>query len=206
MSQDKTPPRINTRFIITTPFKNRRSGKIEKVPLLNMDGHLDIAHQYGLISLTSKIIREWEVKVPAGQDEYKNDKFDITAWIEVKATAIVRSPDGLGTIITDGYCRANDRDRFVKSPEYLLAVAETRAKKRALYQACNITEEMINPGGTAPTREAVDLPIIDDSDESSPEIPSAVKKNRPDITPGLHLPVSHPKTASHDTEDFAFSG
>lgn len=181
-------PVVSERFVIQTKFNNK--GKPTIVPILNADGHIDIAHQIGLISLTSRIIRQWSVEKPAGVDEYENPKTDVTNWVEVEAVAVVKGSKPGETITANGFCCANDRDRFVKSPEYLLAVADTRAKKRALADACNITEAMINPKGKSATRETVDIPLVDN--EEDPAIPQEIRKNIPDIHPPLSKTPTHP--------------
>jgi len=188
-------PVVNQRFVIKTPFKGKM-GKTTYAHILNGDGHIDVAHQVGLISLTTEIIDEWKTEVPAGLDEYNNPKTDVTWWIRVKAIAIVVNPKSpTGTTTTTGYCTANDRDRFIKSPEYLLAVADTRAKKRALADACNITEAMINPDATEATREAEGIPMSRLDDDDEPNIPKEVRKNVPDIRPPLSREISHPGSA-----------
>lgn len=183
MIEGKKPPVIDQRFIIRTPFKNKRTGKTTTVLILNFDGHLDVAHQMGLISLTSKIVDEWKDTIPAGTDEEGNPKVDTTWWVRVQATAVVVGPHGRDITAT-GFSTANDRDSFVKKPEYLLAVAETRAMKRALYNACGITEAMFNPDGKVATRESVDLPLHDDDVDEPTAIPSDVRR-QPDISPPL---------------------
>jgi hypothetical protein len=187
----KRTPTINKKFIIQTPFRNKKTGKTDRVPILNHDGFIDAAHQFGLISLTAEIVRQWEIRTPAGKDEHGNDKEDVTRWIEVKATAVVKG-DEPGTVITaTGFCCAQDRDQFVKKPEYLLQVAETRAKNRALGDACGITDDLYDPEGKGPSREAHDLPPIPQGDEEEPDgIPPEIR--RPDISPPLSRQVTHP--------------
>lgn len=196
------PPVVNQRFVIKTPFRNRSTGKTTYAYILNSDGHIDVAHQMGLVSLTTEIIDQWKEEVPAGVDENNNPRMDVTWWIRVQATAVVanqRSPTGITT--TTAYCTAHDRDRFVKSPEYLLAVAETRAKKRALSDACNITEAMIHPEGKEATREAEGLPIDGGADDE-PKIPGDVRRNIPDITPPLSRDITHASATKGAKEQF----
>lgn len=186
-------PVINPRFVIKTPFRNRKTGKTTYAYILNSDGHIDVAHQMGLVSLTTEIVDEWCNRIPAGLDENNSPRYDETWWVRVKATAVVvnpKSPTGVTTVIA--YNTSNDRDRFVKSPEHLLAVAETRAKKRALSDACNITEALIHPEGTEATREAEGLPITDSSLDDEPNIPGDVRRTLPDIRPPLSREVTHP--------------
>ena len=183
---------VNQRFVIKTPFRNKRTGKTTFAFLLNSDGHIDVAHQMGLVSLTTEIIDEWCERVPAGLDENNQPRFDETWWVRVKATAVVANPASpTGTTTVTAYNTSHDRDKFVKNPEYLLSVAETRAKKRALSDACNITEAMIHPEGTEATREAEGIPITGDDDDE-PRIPASVRKNVPDITPPLSSQKPHP--------------
>jgi len=145
----------------------------------------------GLVSLTTKIVDEWRERIPSGEDEHGNPKFDDTWWVRVQATAVVANPKSPnGTTRVTAYNTTNDRDRFVKSPEHLIAVAETRAKKRALSDACNITEAMIHPDGKEATREAEGLPIVAPGDED-PDIPGDVRR-KADISPPLSRPASHP--------------
>ena len=184
---------VNQRFVIKTPFRNRNTGKTTYAYILNSDGHIDIAHQMGLVSLKTRIVSEWRDRVSAGDDEHGNPKFDDTWWVRVQATAVVvnpKSPSGVTTVTA--YNTSNDRDRFVKSPEHLLAVAETRAKKRALSDACNITEAVIHPEGKEATREAEGLPITIGDAEDEPNIPRDVQRRAPDITPPLTRVSPHP--------------
>jgi hypothetical protein len=181
--------KANPRFVILTSFKNHKTGKAEKVPILNMDGHIDIAHQMGLVSLTADIIDEWKQEIPAGVDEENNPRVEIVWWVRVKATAVVCGEHG--SITATGFSTVSDRDRFVKTPENLLAVAETRAEKRALARACGITEATYDPESKVAHREDVDLPIVHPGDDDEPEIPQEVRK-KPNITPPLSHVVSHP--------------
>jgi hypothetical protein len=183
-------PTVDQRFVIKTPFKERKTGKVTHVSILNFDGHLEFAHQMGLISLTSEIVREWEVMTPAGTNEAGQPIDDITRWVTIKATAVVRGP--FGPITATGYNTSQDRDAFVKKPEYLVAVSETRAMKRALYNACGITEALISPNGKEATRESVDLPLHPGEPEDEPSgIPSDVR--RPNIHPPLSVdPIHNP--------------
>jgi len=189
------PLTINPRFIIQTPFKNKKTGKTERVPILNFDGHLDVAHQMGLISLTSDIVDEWKEEIPAGYDEQNLPKIETSWWVRVKAQAIVMGPNGR-TITATGFNTSNDRDSFVKKKEYLLAVAETRAMKRALYNACGITEAMYNPNGKEATRESVDLPLHPGDEDEPDGIPEEVRR-KPDISPPLTT-----RTPTHPSDDF----
>jgi hypothetical protein len=199
MEKEKRKPVVNPKFIIHVPFRDKKTGKINRVPILNHDGYIDIAHQFGLISLTAVILRQWETSVPAGKDEYNNDKVDVTRWAEIQATVVVKGEEPGETITATGLSCANDRDKFVKLPQYLIAVAETRAKNRAIASACNVTDDVINPSGKGPEREAHDLPPIPTGDEEEPDgIPQEIR--RPDITPPLSRSVTHPSQAE-TTED-----
>jgi hypothetical protein len=201
MSEGKAPV-LQQRFVIQVPFKNRKSGKTTHTPILNFDGHLDYAHQMGLISLSSELVREWEISIPAGLDEQNQPKREITRYALVKATAVVRNQKSTGGITTStGYGCAQDHDTFVKSPEYLVAVAETRAMKRALYNACGLTEAIISPEGKEATRESVDLPLHPgEEDEPSNEIPSDVRRNVTPAIPGL----THPSEKKGDAGSSGF--
>ena len=202
MSEGKAPV-LQQRFVIQVPFKNRKSGKTTHTPILNFDGHLDYAHQMGLVSLSSELVKEWEVSIPAGLDEHNNPKQEITKYALVKATAVVRNPKiGGGVTTSTGYGCAQDHDTFVKSPEYLIPVAETRAMKRALYNACGLTEAVISPDGKVATRESVDLPLRQgEEDDPTDEIPQDARRN---ITPPVKG-ITHPADPPAKDDDIEFS-
>ncbi len=164
-------PTINPRFIVRPRF-----GKIT-VPILTADGHIDYAHQVGLISSSTQIIN---------QERTVEDDGSVTRWCTVKVTICcndVKDIEGKKKITVDGIACASTRDKFVKEPGYEVAVAETRALKRAIAVAYNITDLIINPTGTTATREFVDLPfrkgVIDEDEDDI--IPSDLKKSPVDI-------------------------
>lgn len=197
-----TGPILNPRFVINVPFKNRKTGKTTTTYLLNFDGHLDYAHQVGLVSLTAEIQREWETEIEGLTDENGNPKMVLAHWVRTKATVVVSNPKVPGGITTStGINVSTDYwDNFVKGPKDLVAVSETRAMKRALYNACGITEAVINPQGKEATRESVDLQLHP-GDEDEPDIPKEVR--RPNITPPISsiIPRIGSETAG-DGKDF----
>jgi hypothetical protein len=151
-------PEIKDRFIFRPRFKGT------PVPILNADGHVDYAHQIGFDWSNTKIIEMHSEKEEDGS---------VTRWATVKVTV------SIGGKKASGISCANTRDQFVKQPGYEVAVAETRALKRAIALAANITEDIINPKGKLPTREFVDMPIREtDIDD---DIPADIKKKASDI-------------------------
>lgn len=168
------PCAIDERFIFHGKFKDKL-GHTKKVRMLNADGHVDYAHQKGLVSLTTEYTRWTE-----------GDKDNLTRWCIAKATAIVMSDKG-GTVTATGISCVSDRDRFVKDAGREVEVAETRAKKRALADAANITEKVITPEGKEPARETVDTPLDDggEVEEPSNEIPAGIRKT---IAPVITAP------------------
>lgn len=171
-------PIVEERFVVKPRFGPRI------VRMLNADGHIDIAHKMGLVSLKTDLLHKWVEEIEQTNDE--NEKFvSRTHWCIVRVTATVKAPDGRSTITCDGISCVNDRDKFVKQPGYEIAVAETRAIKRALANACNITEKYISPDAREPTRETIDMPLpkSDEVDEK-PGLPADVLR-KPDITPPI---------------------
>lgn len=179
----KTPqPVIEERFVVKPRFSGK--GGTKTIRMLNADGHIDAAHRMGLISLTTEIIDRWNEDT--NQTNEENETFvSRTRWCIVRATAVVFAPGG-GSITATGISCTSDRDKFVKQPGHEVAVAETRAKKRALADACNITERFISPDNTEPTRETVDMPLPkdEDKDNEKPGIPQDMLR-KPDITPPI---------------------
>lgn len=155
-------PIIDPRFIYQVTRKNRRTMKYETFPALNADGYVDCAHQMGLGDVKTEIV---DIETTHDTDG------GVTRWVTVQATVNVA-----GRVVTGLSC-ANSRK--VTEPGFEVAVAETRAIKRAIAIACNITEKVINPGGEIPTREIVDLPIEEPDHES--DIPESIKKPMSDI-------------------------
>jgi hypothetical protein len=176
MPQEIPTPDINERFIA----KPRFGPKI--VRMLNADGHIDVAHKMGLVSLKTTLV-EYKVEDIESENEEKERFISRTRWATVIVTAKVKAPDG-SIIECDGMSCVNDRDTSVKKPGYEVSVAETRAMKRALASACNITERFIDPKGDAPTREFVDMPLRKDETDEKPGLPDDVLR-RPDITPPI---------------------
>lgn len=159
-------PSVDPRFIYPLSFRNRKTGRIETRPDLNADGYLDYAHQIGLVSVESELLR------------YTTETADdggMVRWATVRVTVVV------GNITATGLSCTSNRDRFVKEPGYEVAVAETRALKRALAIAANVTEKVINPSGTVPTREIVDVPL-EEPQEPERKIPDELKKSPDDIS------------------------
>lgn len=155
-------PTIDPRFIYQVTRKNRRTMKYETFPALNADGYVDCAHQMGLGDVKTEIV---DIETTHGSDG------SVTRWVTVQATVNVA-----GRVVTGLSC-ANSRK--VTEPGFEVAVAETRAIKRAIAVACNITEKVINPGGEIPTREIVDLPL--EEPEHDPDIPENIRKPMSDI-------------------------
>jgi hypothetical protein len=175
-------PQIEERFVVKIRFKGKRPGESTLVRMLNADGHIDAAHKMGLISLRSEILERWIEETEQTNDE--SEKFiSRTRWCIVKVTAQVRSPEG-GVITVDGISCTNDRDKFVKQPGYEVVVAETRAIKRALANACNLTEKYISPDSEEPTRETVDMPLPTEEKKETPDLPPDMLR-KPDITPPI---------------------
>lgn len=172
-------PDIDERFI----FKARFGPKI--VRMLNADGHIDVAHKMGLESLKITLLDSRTTEIEQINDE--GERFiSRTRWAIVLATAKVKAPDG-SIIECDDISCANDRDKFVKAPGFEVAVAATRAIKRALASACNITEKYISPDAKEPTREFVDMQLTKDRDEDNekrPDLPEEVLR-KPDIRPSI---------------------
>jgi hypothetical protein len=200
-SSNEPVPVIDERFVVKAPFRSTKpGGKTKHVRMLNADGHIDVAHKMGLIRLSTEVLERWVESSEQTNDD--GEKFiSQTRWCMVKATAVVKSPKGQGEpIMAEGTAVAHDRDKFVKQPGYEVMVAETRAIKRALSNACNITDKYINPTEETPTRETVDMPLPpDDFDDEKPGLPADMLR-RPDITP----PVSSikPRDPSASKEQF----
>lgn len=173
-------PIIEERFVVKPRFSGK--GGTKTIRMLNADGHIDAAHRMGLVSLTTEIIDRWNEDSNQSNDEGETF-ISRTRWCIVRATAVVSH--GGGTITATGISCTSDRDKFVKQPGHEVAVAETRAKKRALADACNITERFISPDNTEPTRETVDMPLPKDEDTEKPGIPSDMIRPVPDITPPI---------------------
>ena len=214
-------PEVNKRFIVKVPFNNRRTGRVTMTNMLNAEGYLDYAQQCGLVKLDAKIIERWtEDSVVKIQDRDENNKpipgtfkdvVQKTRWCIAQATCVVlRSgvshtkrpilPED--TIVAVAHASANDRDQFVKQPGYEVQVAETRAKKRAIADACNLTEMQISPDADSPTREAVDMPLPKtETGAMGDGIPGDMKR-QPDISPPLHGEVTHPADGSSEEEQF----
>jgi hypothetical protein len=180
---DKPPtPTINPRFIIQVPFRDSRTKKVNFVPVLNHDGYIDYAHQVGLISTRTEIIEQRVEETPSGTDELGRPKVDRTRWCTVRVTVEVESPRG--KISAQGIASVCDRDKWASRQLGMeVAVAETRAEKRAIAKACNITEAVINPTGENPTRETVDMPIQRADIEEPEEIPKDVRTTPPPQLP-----------------------
>ena len=187
--------KINPNLIYVAKFGNRKTGKTDSVPMLTLDGYIDYAHQLGLISLTTEIVKIWDERTPAGLDENNQPKESVTRWCIVKAIAVIKGGIKGDNITVTGITCVNDLDKFVKNPGGEIAVAETRAKKRALAGACGITDDMIAiaveekkkaPIGQTrfPKRETVDAPLETDYGDDGEGIPSDVKTT-PNITPPL---------------------
>ncbi len=168
-----TDAAIDERFIYKVHFRDKKTGRLNPVRMLNADGHIDYAHKKGLVSLTTEVISRW------AENEGKSNE---TRWCIAMATAVVMGDKG-GTVTCTGISCVNDRDKAVKQPGYEVEVAETRAKKRALADAANITERLISPEGKTPTRETVDqdLESGDEIDEPERKIPQEVRKQAPVI-------------------------
>jgi hypothetical protein len=203
---------VNERFVVKVPFRNRTTGKKTITRILNAEGYIDYAHQIGLIKLETKIVKHWIeekiVKVLVRDENNKpvvpeiyTDVIEKTRWCIAKATCVVfrqgvdkqkRPIFPEDCITATSFATANDRDQFVRQPGYEIQVAETRAKKRALADACNLTEKQISPDDSEPTREAVDMPLPNmEIGPASDGIPSDMKRV-PDITPPLSHDVTHP--------------
>ena len=94
-----------------------------------------------------------------------------TRWCTVQVKVVMKN----GTF-AEGIACVSNRDKFVKQPGYEVAVAETRALKRAIATVCNITEAIINPEGQKPTRDFVDMPVKQDDIEEM-DIPADIKRS-----------------------------
>jgi hypothetical protein len=160
---EKKKPEIDPRFVYQVTRRNRRTNKTETAPALNADGHIDYAHQIGLDCVTTEIVDNVTTEDRDGGS---------TRWITMKATVSIN-----GKLFT-GFACANSRK--VMEPGNEVALAETRAIKRAIAVACNITEKVINPSGKIPTREIVDMPL-DEHDEEEHDIPSEIKRGAGEI-------------------------
>lgn len=126
---ENNPPRINPRFIYTTKFRNK-IGKIVEIPDLNADGYIDFAHQVGIGCINSTLI---------SREMYKDENGNVTWWATVKVEVVMKSG-----IKTAGISCCSSRDPRVTQPGYEVSVAETRALKRALALATNVTEKVIS--------------------------------------------------------------
>jgi hypothetical protein len=168
MAEKKPQPpisfKINPRFIYNVTRKIKKGLKWEYIitPALTADGYIDCAHQMGIGNVKTEIVDLETTHDPDG---------GITRWVTVMATIEVA-----GRTVT-GLASTNSRN--VQTPGFEVAVAETRALKRAIAIACNINETVINPSGEIPTREIVDLPIEEPEPES--EIPEHVRKPMSEI-------------------------
>jgi len=155
-------PEIDPRFVYRFTKFNKKSKIYETHLGLTADGHIDYAYRCGMEKIITEIIEEKFVEGVDGST---------THWVSVKATVYIR-----GVTFTGMSC---SNSRVVQEPGFELAVAETRAIKRAVAIACNITEKIINPGGETPTRDIVDLPI--DEPKSHEEIPREITKSAEDV-------------------------
>jgi hypothetical protein len=192
-------PDIDERFVVKAPFRSTKAGgKTKFVRMLNADGHIDVAHKMGLIGLETTVLERWVESSEQTNDD--GEKFvSQTRWCMVKARASVKSPTG-ETIVADGTAVAHDRDKFVKQPGYEIMVAETRAIKRALSNACNITDKYINPEEGEPTRETVDMPLPPDDFDEKPGLPSDMLR-KPDISPMVSSIKQRDPSASKEQFD-----
>jgi len=168
-TEPKPEPKINPRFIYTTKFRSGKlGGKIHEVPALNADGHIDYAHQVGLKSVGTELISREKVDDLDG---------NTTWWATVQVW--IKLSDGRQA---SALSCCSSRDPRVTQPGYEVAVAETRALKRAIAVVCNITEELINPTSKEPTRETVDVPLDEDRlDFHTDEIPKELVKSKSEI-------------------------
>lgn len=157
MTDSPTTPKIDPRFIYLVTRKNKKTMKFETAPALNADGHIDYAFQLGMGDVLTEIVDLQTTQDPDG---------GTTRWVTVKATVTI------GDRTCTGMSSANSRR--VSEPGFEVAVAETRAIKRAIAVCCNITEKLINPDGATPSRDMVDLPL--DQPEPEPEIPQHIRK------------------------------
>lgn len=165
----KKEPKINQRFIYTLKFRAGRLGSQKETVALTADGHIDYAHKVGLKEVHSELITRERQEDPSG---------NITWWATVKV--IITLENG---IIASGISCCSSRE--VSKPGFEVSVAETRALKRAIAVACNITEELISPSAKEPTRETVDIPLDEDTMEdnafSHVEVPKEIVKPHSEV-------------------------
>jgi len=143
-------PRLNPRFIYTSKFRSKL-GKVTEVHDLTADGHIDYAHKIGIDRLVSTLISHERIVTDG----------EITWYATVRVE--VQLKNGM---CASGLSCCTSRDQRVTQQGFEVAVAETRALKRAIGVACNITEEMISNAfmaqsvePTRPTREFVEEPL-----------------------------------------------
>lgn len=145
-TKQRPEPKINERFIYNLSFGGKRLGEKKRVIRdLNADGYIDYAHQCGLKEIRSFLLERKLVEDAEGNQ---------TWWATVHVTVTMLD----GTSSTGLSC-ASSRDGRVTMPGYEVAVAETRAIKRAIAVVCNINEEKISPLEDTPTRDTVDMPL-----------------------------------------------
>jgi hypothetical protein len=161
--KDSSPPilEIDPRFIYKISRLNKKTKRYEHYPALNADGHIDYAYRSGLDGIKTEIISENLVQGADGS---------FTHWVTIKATVNIFGKTFMGM--------ACSNSRVVQEAGYEVAIAETRAIKRAIAVACNITEKVINPSGSIPTRDIVDIPL---EEEPSHEIPHEIIRAPDDI-------------------------
>lgn len=182
MAGEPAVPRIKERFIYTAPFRDRkRPGRVTKVRILNADGHIDYAHQKGLKFVGAEMVDRWEELV---EDPRTGTKRSVK-WCIMRARVVMAD----GTEAWAHSCVSSE-DNFVNQIGREVEVAETRAKKRALADAANITEEVISPDAATPTREAVDMGL-EPGDAEEPAIPADARTPAPAPAPAP-APVSTP--------------
>lgn len=151
-------PTIDKRFVYPITRFNKKTKKYDTVLALNADGHIDYAHACGVNNIITEIVNEQIVEGADGGS---------THWVTVKATVFLHGVQFTGL----SCCNS----RIAQTAGFEVAIAETRAIKRAIAFACNITEKKINPEGIAPTREIVDIPL-DDHETDVDEIPESIRK------------------------------
>lgn len=163
-SSQPSSPSINSRFVYFAKRYNKNLKKFEFIPQLNADGHIDYAHQFDLGDIKTEII---------DTDTYTDVDGGRVRWVTVKATVIIdgRTVTGMST----------ECSRNVQQIGFETSIAETRALKRAIAFACNITEKIINPEGETPTREIVDMPLDNPLDEEENKIPTEKTKPAMDV-------------------------
>ncbi len=161
-------PPIDTRFIYPISRFDKKTRKYETVLALNADGHIDYAYTCGFDSISTEIVNEQIIEGADGST---------THWVTVKATVSVKGRQFNGLACCNS--------RVVSTAGFEVAIAETRAIKRAIAIAYNITEKKINPGGIKPTREIVDIPLDHHEHElNDDEIPDSIRKSPEDMVSG----------------------